>query len=488
MRTSGLPLNAEIESLAYDSRGVESGALFFALAGSQVDGSRFIDDALRSGAVASVCSAAVDPPGPALLVRDTARALGIMASVFFGRPAERVTLTGITGTNGKTSCAYILESIWKAAGKSVGVMGTINNRCAAFERPSSLTTPSAVELHETLGEMVSAGCETIAMEVSSHALSQQRVGGCIFDAAVFTNLTRDHLDYHGDEDSYFGVKRLLFSRYLNRERGVAVINAEDPRCGELEAVAAFAETWTYSTLAGAPTAVGVGEVDLNLDGLRGTIRVRDRTIALNSRLMGRVNLSNILAATAAAAALGEDPACIEEGLRNCALVPGRLERVGVGKPVAIVDYAHTPDALSRTLEGIKPEVRGRLWVVFGCGGDRDRGKRKLMGEAVANIADVAILTSDNPRGEDPERILDDIEEGVVSTMPLRTRDELTAPGTAGYVREVQRFDAIKMAMELAAETDVVLVAGKGHEDYQERNGVRVRFDDREVLASLRGQS
>ncbi|MBI5503351.1 MAG: UDP-N-acetylmuramoyl-L-alanyl-D-glutamate--2,6-diaminopimelate ligase [Deltaproteobacteria bacterium] len=495
-----------VRGLAYDSRRVAPGDLFFALPGTRTDGSAFVDAALAAGAVAVVCSAdqaradlpcfAV-PEGP-----DVLSAAGVLASAFYGDPSESFELVGVTGTNGKTSCTYLLESVWKREGRRPGVIGTIVQRCGAFERTSAMTTPSAIDVQAVLAEMAGAGCDRVAMEVSSHALDQRRVAGCRFRAAIFTNLTRDHLDYHDTEDSYFAAKASLFRLYLQPGRGAAVLNADDLRVGQLALELPGFDVWTYSCRqrrsAAAPRA-SVVRAQCTLAGIRAMLDLDGTRVEVVSPLVGAANLSNIVAVAAAARALGAAPEVIGEGLSACPPVPGRMERVsvatrsglpaGAAAPAVFVDYAHTPDALERSLRALLPETRGRLIVVFGCGGNRDRGKRPIMGRIAGQLASLVVLTSDNPRDEKPRDIIAEIEEGIGDLLPeLRpapasgsSAAELAAAAGRGYLVLPDREQALQTAIAAAGPDDVVMIAGKGHEDYQEASGVRRSFDDR-VLA------
>jgi len=470
-----------------DSRACSEQSLFIALPGDKVDGAKFISAALASGAAAALCSneAAADNPGADLIVvDDVLRSAGHAVTYLCGEAAAAMTLVAVTGTNGKTSCTYLLESVWKAAGIRSGVIGTVSTRWPGAERTAAMTTPALVDLHAILAEMHGAGCGAAVLEVSSHALDQHRVSGCTFDVGIFTNLTRDHLDYHGDEASYLRAKALLFEEYVDAG-GACVVNADDPVCARMCEAAGSRRTLTY-TSASADADVRVSVDHADLDGMRLSLSARGTTTALTTRLIGAPNVSNIAAVCAAAIALGIDRATIAEGIAAAAPVPGRLERVGRSRPAVLVDYAHTPDALERTLATVRDLVAGgRLISVFGCGGDRDRGKRPMMGRASGRLADVTVLTSDNPRSESPEAILAEIEAGTREHANAAGPDTL-ASATACYIVEPDRERAIALALAAADEDDVVVVAGKGHEDYQEIQGVRRHFDDREVVRALQG--
>lgn len=481
--------NTVFGSVAEDSRTCGSGILFLALPGETVDGSDFIGAALAAGSPAALCSesAAAKHDGACLIVvDDVTRAAGHVAALSFGGAVDELTLVGITGTNGKTSCTYLLESVWSAAGTAAGVIGTVAARWPGTERTAAMTTPALVDLHSTLAEMVEAGCAVAALEVSSHALAQHRIAGCRFAVGVFTNLTRDHLDYHGDERSYLAAKALLFERYVDAE-GVCIVNADDASASAMKAAAGERRTLTFSTAAAANADVVVVVKNAALDGMNLRITVDGKSFELRTRLLGAPNVSNIAAVVATAIALGVDRDAIIAGLTAARPVPGRLERVGESSPAVLVDYAHTPDALERTLETVREMVvGGRLISVFGCGGDRDRGKRPMMGRASGRIADVSILTSDNPRSEPPKTIVSEIAVGTAEHATETSVVDLGS-ATGAYAVEIDRERAIALALEIASPNDVVLIAGKGHEDYQETGGVRRHFDDREVVRTLQAR-
>ena len=474
-----------VHGVTQDSRRVAEGDLYIALPGTRTDGCRYIGDAARAGARAVLSAPGVDACGlPALWAEDPLRAAGPCAAFVFGQPAAAMDLIGVTGTNGKTSVSYLLESILRAAGRNAGVLGTIVERCAAFERHARLTTQVATEIQRSLASMRRAGVDSVVLEVSSHALVQHRVGGCRFAAGVFTNLTRDHLDYHRDEDDYFAAKTRLFREYLDPVAGIAVLNDEDARVASLAPVVKRADVWTYSTAPDSHARVTAQAVCANIDGMLIELRNDGDSIRLRTPLVGQINVSNIAAAAATALGLGIDIETVAAGTAACRPVPGRLERIGRTTPAVIVDYAHTPDALARTLVSLAMYVEGRLIVVFGCGGDRDRGKRALMGAAAAELADVVIATSDNPRSEDPEAILDDVEPALAAGMRKLDGAALESASVRGYLRCCDRAEAIRTAVAAASPSDIVLVAGKGHEDYQEINGVRHPLDDRRIVAEL----
>jgi len=476
-------LNVDVTSLATDSRAVRPGALFFALPGARTDGRRFVSQALERGAVAVAAPDLVGAPTgvPRLAWPSIERSLGEIAARFYDYPSRKLFLLGVTGTNGKTTVTHLLEAIWRHAGFRPGLIGTIYYRLGEQTWPAPFTTPQAIELHRLLAEMAEAGATHVVMEVSSHALALERVSECEWDGALFTNLTRDHLDFHPDMESYFAAKQKLFAELLprsgKRDR-FAVVNSDDPYGRRLiEGTRDRVVTFGH----GDDADVAPLEVERSLAGLKGEIRIRDERIPISSSLVGDAHLENILAAAAVAWAQGMPLAAITEGIAECRGIPGRMERVDDGAPFAVlVDYAHTPDALERAVRVLRSVAEGRLIVVFGCGGDRDRGKRPLMGEATARIADIVIATSDNPRSEDPLKILHEIERGIVEAGldPIQ-ESAARREDASGYLVIPDRRRAIHLAIEIARPSDVVLIAGKGHETYQIVGAERHPFDDRE---------
>jgi UDP-N-acetylmuramoyl-L-alanyl-D-glutamate--2,6-diaminopimelate ligase len=476
----------DVRGIAIDSRAVAPGDVFFALAGRQTDGRRHVAEALARGACAVVAEGDVRAPGTAL-VRTTAarRVLGHMAARLAGDPTAHLTLVGVTGTNGKTTTTYLLESIWRAAGFAPGVVGTIAYRFAGVARTAPFTTPEAPVLQALFAEMRAAGTTHVAMEVSSHALALDRVAGCRFDAGVFTNLTHDHLDFHGDFDAYWAAKARLFLEHLpasGKPDPVAVVNLDDAKGARL---AATFPGRCVSFAARAPGAVvRLADVESTLAGSRGILVLGDERLPFTTRLVGAPHAENVLAAAGCAWATGVPTSAIAAGLAAADPPPGRVERIPGPGFTVVVDYAHTPDALARLLDTLRPLTSGALIVVFGCGGDRDRGKRPIMGEAAARRADLVVLTSDNPRTEDPAAILAAIEAGVRETDlgPLVR----PVPGARGYVVEPDRPHAIALAVALARPGDLVCVAGKGHEDYQIIGTEKRHLDDREEVRRALG--
>ncbi len=476
-------LDTQISFLSADSRSVEPGALFFALPGSRTDGQRFVEIAIERGAVAVAAREPIELPASVAFVHAPAihRTMSEIAARFFDNPSRNLDLIGVTGTNGKTTVTVLLESIWRSRGSHPGVIGTIEYRVGDRKWPASLTTPQSIELQELLAEMAREGATDVAMEVSSHSLSLDRVDHCEWNGAVFTNLTRDHLDFHHDMESYFEAKARLFTELLpasTKPGRFAVIHRDDPYGRRLmERVRERIVTFGRSEEAD----VAPIEVERSLTGLRGEIRIGADRFEMSSSLVGEAHLDNILAAVAVGFAQGIDARVIAEGIRSCTGVRGRMERVEAGAPFALfVDYAHTPDALERSVRVLRSLVEGRLIVVFGCGGDRDHGKRPLMGEVAARISDIVILTSDNPRSEDPFRILHEIEQGVIEAG-LENIQESNArrDDASGYLVIPERRRAIRLAVGIARPNDVVLIAGKGHEPYQIVGAERLPFDDRE---------
>ena len=489
--------NQEVSGLSYDSRKALPGHVFFAIPGEKLDGQDFIADAVQRGAIAVVLEGkGACPPGTVLIrVRDARRAMGLWGAHFFRRPSERLKLFGVTGTNGKTTVTYLLESILRAAGFSTGVIGTINYRYQGKEFPSHHTTPESLDVQALLAEMHLANVDAVAMEVSSHALAQERVRGLEFDGALFTNLSRDHLDYHRDMDDYFAAKKKLFTDHLNnssKSKKAAIINGGDPYGEELikQLANSGVDVWSYGREGNWD--VRPVNVQSDVNGLRGEMRVKDQNFNFSSALIGLANLENVLAAAGAGFALGLPPQAISSGIEQLASVPGRVEKVENNSGISIlVDYAHTPDALEKVLGAVRPLTRQKVVAVFGCGGDRDRGKRPLMGEIAARLSDITVLTSDNPRSEDPLKIIDEIETGVQKTGLKKLviaesgaeKSKIQNPKSKierGYCVEADRREAIRTALRLARPGDLILIAGKGHEDYQILGPKRIHFDDREV--------
>jgi len=469
----------EIALVTGDSREVAPGALFCALPGTKADGHAFAAEAARRGAVAVVAERAVDcAPALLLVVPSARRAMAIAASNFFGRPGEAMKLVGVTGTNGKTTVTYLVEACAAAAALPCAVLGTVSARWPGGSRAARHTTPESTELQATLATARDAGARLGILEVSSHALAQERAAGLAFDAAGFTNLTRDHLDYHGDLEAYFLAKRRLFAEHL-RAAGVAVVNTDDPFGARLaeELERGGGAPWRFGVAGGRE--LSASGVRTGLAGTEATLATPAGAVALRSPLVGAHNLENLLCAAGLALAAGLPRAAVERGLAACPGAPGRLERIEARGITAFVDYAHTDDALTRALAALRALAPRRLVVVFGCGGDRDPGKRPLMGAAAARGADLAVVTSDNPRTEDPAAIIAAIVPGLEGAGAARLDERRARAGERGYLVVPDRREAIAIALSAARSGDAVLIAGKGHEDYQIVGAERRPFDDRE---------
>jgi UDP-N-acetylmuramoyl-L-alanyl-D-glutamate--2,6-diaminopimelate ligase len=465
------PTDAVVSAVTCDSRQVRAGALFVAIPGLHVDGWTCADEAIQRGAVGVVTEhhEPLQGGGACVLhVRDARRAAGLAAAAFHDHPSDHLDTIGITGTNGKTTVAYMIRAILDAAERTCGMLTTVMYQIGARTIPALRTTPEAPELHRMLSQMHAAGCRAAVMEVSSHALEQQRTAGVDFDVGVFTNLTRDHLDYHGSMESYFDAKKKLFAALGRGRKTATAVIGTDNTWGRRLAAIPWSDARVLTTgLEGSPD-LGIEALVLTAKGSRFDVRTPWGGAEVRLPLMGRFNVRNALCAIAACGAIGVDVELAARALGGVARVPGRLERVPVNAPFAIyVDYAHTDDALERVLETLREITTGRLVVVFGCGGDRDPSKRPAMGRAAAHGADRTVLTSDNPRREDPAAIIEAIRAGF---------KDAPAPAVV-----VDRRAAIRHALDLAAPGDAVLIAGKGHETFQEFANTTVPFDDRQVV-------
>jgi UDP-N-acetylmuramoyl-L-alanyl-D-glutamate--2,6-diaminopimelate ligase len=452
-----------VGGIAYRSGSVEPGDAFFCVPGFTHDGHDFAADAVARGASVIVASRPLPELSvPVVIVPDTRRALAVGSARFFGRPSASMDVVGITGTNGKTTTAYLLDAVLRASGRTTGLIGTIETRVAGVSEPASRTTPESRDLQETLARMRSAGVSAVTMEVSSHAIDLHRVDGVEFAAAAFTNLSQDHLDYHATMEEYFGVKaRFMGCVPLERR----VVNVDD------EHGARMADTFGAAWLTGTSDRANVRAVDIALsaDSSRFTLRTPAGECEVILPLAGAYNVSNALIAAGCALALGLPLGTIVAGLAGAPQVPGRLERIDAGQDFEVfVDYAHTPDGLANALTAVRATTPGRVITVFGCGGDRDHDKRPLMGRVAGSLSDVVVVTSDNPRSEDPVGIILQIEDGLSGT------------GAERHV-EIDRRSAIAAALHVARPGDTVLVAGKGHEDYQIFADRTIHFDDREVV-------
>ncbi len=478
LRVEG-PLDREIAGIVYDSRRVTPGMVFVAIPGVHVDGHDFINTAIDRGAAAIICekNGFSSPRATKIKVSNVREALARAAASFYQHPSTRLQVIGVTGTNGKTTVAFMVKEVLEAAGIKTGLLGTVRYEIGDRVIPAARTTPESLEIHQMMAQMLASGCQACVMEVSSHALEQKRVEGIEFDVQIFTNLTQDHLDYHKTMENYFVAKQKLFTRSANgSKKGTVVINIDDAGGVRLAAATDVAVKFTYS-LRNAAASIRAVNIELGADMSRFAIETADKKIACKLPLIGRHNIYNALAATGASLALGIEPAKIQSALNKMQPVPGRLESVSCGQPFAVfVDYAHTDDALHNVLTTLREITKGQLLVLFGCGGNRDSGKRPKMGRVAAEFADFTIITSDNPRNEKPELIAAQIEEGFRS---VKTRD---------YAIELDRKRAISEIISMAQSGDTVLLAGKGHETYQEFEDTVVPFDDRvyarETLANL----
>jgi UDP-N-acetylmuramoyl-L-alanyl-D-glutamate--2,6-diaminopimelate ligase len=477
------PSDADVSFITQDSRTAGPGCVFVAVRGTKADGATFAADAVRKGAAAVVTEEDIELPESVCLVRvpDARRAVALLASRFEGDPSRGMAMYGITGTNGKTTGTYLAEGIFRAAGGNPGVIGTVAYRYGNLSKSADSTTPDPVQFQHLLGRMKDAGVTHVAMEVSSHALDQERADGTAFDVVAFTNLTRDHLDYHVDMERYATAKRRLFSTLLAespKSPRAAVVNADDPRGSEFaRACPVGVQVLTYGRDPGGDADVRPMELAQDEHGIRGRFTTPLGPVRIDSPLVGAYNLSNLLCAAAMGIAFGFAPSTVDAGLSGNRGAPGRLEKVANPRGVTVlVDYAHTPDALENVLRAVKGFAKRRVITVFGCGGDRDRTKRPLMGGIACRLADVAIVTSDNPRTEDPSGIVEEIVKGCVGS---RFDSVEAAKSGAGYLVEVDRRKAIALAAAIAGRGDVVVIAGKGHEDYQIVGTTKHHFDDRE---------
>jgi UDP-N-acetylmuramoyl-L-alanyl-D-glutamate--2,6-diaminopimelate ligase len=464
-----------VHQIQYDSRNVKRGDCFVAIRGTGADGHRFVESAIGSGASVVVLEQDevlsdyyfLHSGVVKIVVPDSRKALALMSANYYKHPSASMTMVGVTGTNGKTTTTHLIKSILEAAGRNVGLLGTIEYKIGEEVIPATHTTPESLELNELLALMVTAGCQAVSMEVSSHALHQSRVHGLKFDAAVFTNLTQDHLDYHGTMEDYFRAKKMLFDTL--REDAVAVTNADDTWGMQITSTSR-ARIVSYSLSEHAD--VRATDLRLSIGGSTFTVSFKGQRTTITTPLVGRFNIYNILAAYSTGLALGLPAEKLASGVSSMSSVRGRFERIASPQGwAAIVDYAHTPDALEkclRTIHDVLPrEGRGRIITVFGAGGDRDRTKRPLMGGVAGQLSDVIIVTSDNPRTEDPQRIIDEIAAGI--------------PRGSAVTQVVDRRTAIVTALRQAGPGDVVLIAGKGHEEYQVLGREKIHFSDREII-------
>ncbi|HET7599394.1 MAG TPA: UDP-N-acetylmuramoyl-L-alanyl-D-glutamate--2,6-diaminopimelate ligase [Gemmatimonadales bacterium] len=474
LRRAGLLVSAgdgpaALGGLTSDSRTAETGMVYVAVRGSQSDGHAFAADAVRRGAAALVVETPQRLGVPEAVVLDGRRAAVALGGAWYGHPARRLRLLGVTGTNGKTTTTALLRHLLNASGTagSIGTIGALDGSGQSVASTAgTLTTPGPIDLQATLAALVARGVRDVAMEASSHSLDQGRLDGLVFAAGVFTNLTRDHLDYHGTMEAYLAAKLKLAA--LLGTGGVAVVNADDPAWRALEGAP---RRVTFGLGAGAQ--VRASALQLEARGSCFMLEGRFGAAAVELPLLGDFNVANALAAAACALALGLPLADVAGRLASAPQVPGRMERIAERPCVVLRDYAHTPDALERALRALRPVVRGRLIVVFGCGGDRDRGKRPIMGRIAAELSDLAVVTSDNPRTENPDAIIDEVERGM---------------GGVAHRRFTDRLAAIHAALDLARPGDAVLLAGKGHETYQVVGTTKLPFDEREIVRAAVGES
>jgi UDP-N-acetylmuramoyl-L-alanyl-D-glutamate--2,6-diaminopimelate ligase len=453
----------EVRELAYDARAVTPGAAFFCVPGERADGHDFAAQAVENGAVALVVERSLELPAhqavPQLVVDDARVAMAVAADVFFGEPTKELVVAGVTGTNGKTTTAYLLWSILDAAGQRPGLLGTVESRVGGEVRPVVRTTPEAIDLQRTFRELLDAGDRSVALEASSHASTLRRLDRVRFDALVFTNLTQDHLDFHGTMEDYYAAKRRLFTGAAPPPAAVNVGDEAGRRLAEELAETRRAPLVTF----GFADDAEIRPEGLVLDG--SGARFRAGGMELHTTLRGRFNVENVLGAVAAAQLLDVDDGEIAAGVAATTGVPGRFEAVDEGQPFTVlVDYAHTPDSLDNVLRSARDLTTGRLLVVFGAGGDRDRGKRPLMGKVAADLADLVVVTSDNPRSEEPLAIIQDVLQGTGTEVEI----------------DPDRRSAIRSTLAQAEAGDVVVIAGKGHEQGQEIGSEKLPFDDREV--------
>jgi UDP-N-acetylmuramoyl-L-alanyl-D-glutamate--2,6-diaminopimelate ligase len=458
--------DVEISDLVYDNRLVTPGALFFCVVGFTRDGHDFADDAVSRGAAALVVQRPLGLGVPEVLVESVRTAMAPAAAAFFGDPTATLETIGVTGTNGKTTTAFLVRAQLEADGRQTGLLGTVKSVIGGSERDVQRTTPEAIDLQRTFREMLDHGDRACAMEVSSHALELRRADAIHFAAAIFTNLTQDHLDFHADMEAYFNAKRMLFTELGPR---AAIVNLDDPYGARLASDLRAPVTYALHAQNADYRAT---DVATDISGSTFTAHTPDGELALSSPLRGEFNVYNVLAALAAARSGGVPAATCAAAIANAGQVPGRFETIDAGQPFAVVvDYAHTPDSLDNVLRAARGLTESHLIAVFGCGGDRDRGKRPMMGEIATRLADRVIVTSDNPRSEEPEAIVDEILVGA-------------GPGTE---REVDRHAAIARAIESAQAGDVIVIAGKGHEQGQEfKDGYKIAFDDATVVREVLG--
>ncbi|HOO57030.1 MAG TPA: UDP-N-acetylmuramoyl-L-alanyl-D-glutamate--2,6-diaminopimelate ligase [bacterium] len=469
-----------IEALAYDSRECSPGTLFVCVPGFNVDGHDFIPEALSRGASALLVQKKVEVPSDVTVARvqSTREAMGIASSLFFNKPSEKLNLTGITGTNGKTSVAFLINALDRHIGRCTGMLGTVENRIGDEKLAVKRTTPESMDLQFLLSRMVDVGCSHAVMEVSSHAVALKRIGGCVFRTACFTNLTQDHLDFHDGIDEYFEAKKGLFTDYLDGD-GVAILNGDDPYCKKISNE--IENRVVLFGIKGNDLDIRAKDISCTTGGISYSVESKfAEEFRVESPLMGGFNVYNTLNMVAYGLANDIDKKEIIEALSELKGIPGRFERIDLGQEARVfVDYAHTPDGLKNVLNTAEEICSGKLIVVFGAGGDRDKSKRPLMGAVAAERSDIVVVTNDNPRTENPEQIIDQIVLGVEQAMM-----QIPPSKQFRYIVEPDRFAAISTAIDNAGPDDVVVIAGKGHEDYQIYRDRTIHFDDREVAKNI----
>lgn len=479
--TVSTPFDPEICSIHYNSKDVQKGGLFVAIKGLVADGHNYIDDAVKNGAAAIICEELVEHDDAFVFsVTNSRKALAVVASTFHNNPSSGLNIVGITGTNGKTTISYILESIFIKAGFNTGVIGTINYRYNNKEFPNPMTTPESLDLQKILFEMKCDGVTHVVMEISSHAIDLDRIEGCLINTAVFTNLTQDHLDYHDTMESYWTCKKRLFTEHLpvsgETKKITAVVNNKNDFGKELVNILSYPVISTGDT----GSDVGPHNVSLTINGIEASVSTPEGEFKINSSIIGEHNLENILNAVGTAIASGVSLSIIKDGIENVN-VPGRLEKIVNNQKISVfVDYAHTPDALKNVLSTLKPLTSGKVICVFGCGGDRDNSKRSQMGEIAENHSDRIVVTSDNPRSENPDIIISQILKGVKGKKFNGNSIAFSESNKnkLHYI-EPDRHKAIEYSINAAKRGDSVLIAGKGHETYQITNSGTIDFDDRE---------
>lgn len=481
----------DIRAIHCRAQEVTPGSLFVAVPGFAADGHDFIDQALAKGAAAILAQKEVTRDTTVVTVSSTRKALGGISSAFFGRPSEHLCVIGITGTNGKTTTTYLVESILAAAGHKVGLIGTINYHYDGKTCPNPVTTPESLDIQRILSEMLACDVTHVVMEISSHAIDLSRICSCYLDVGVFTNLSQDHLDYHGDMNSYWQCKKKLFTTFLNqgpkKNKARAVVNIDNEKGRELMEILDIQCTGAGSREG---AVIRPKDISYTLDGIGGRIDTPSGPLVFNSSLVGRHNLENILCAAGVGIALEMDLESIRQGINRLPYVSGRLEPVARGRwdRFVYVDYAHTPDALKNVILAIRSVTSCRIICIFGCGGERDRTKRPQMGEIAGRLCDLSVITSDNPRTEDPLDIIDEIVEGICKTDAgvYRSTDLQNGFAEKGYVVEADRGRAIDIGIRVSHPGDVVLIAGKGHENYQVLGREIIDFDDKHVAERVIG--